>query len=81
MQMSVSKEMENRMDENNSTPARKARELLWISKPWVETVMADGAWASPENNKKTGLKRPAWLEMPDTLCEFNANQQCNQKPL
>jgi hypothetical protein len=68
MQMSVSKEMENRMDENSSTPARKVRELLWISKPWVETVMADGVWARPENNKKTGLRRPDWFERPDTLC-------------
>jgi len=68
MQMSVNNEMGNRMDENSSTPARKVRELLWISKPWVETVTADGVGAIPENNKKTGLKRPAWLVWPDMLC-------------
>jgi hypothetical protein len=78
---SISKEMENRMDESNYKAARKVRGPPWISKPWVETVVTDGAWASSENNKKTGLKRPAWLERPDTLCEFNANRRCNQKPL
>jgi len=65
---SISNEMENRMDESNYKVARKVRGPPWISKPWVETVMADGVWARPENNKKTGLRRPDWFERPDTLC-------------
>jgi hypothetical protein len=54
---SISKEMENRMDESNSKSARKVRGPPWISKPWVETVITEGAWANSENNKKNGSQK------------------------
>ena len=39
IQITVSSEMENRMDDNNSTAERQAREPEFNARPWVETVM------------------------------------------
>jgi hypothetical protein len=39
MQITVSSDMENRMDDSNSTAARTAREPERTSRPCVETVM------------------------------------------
>jgi hypothetical protein len=39
MQISVSKETENRIDDSNSTPARHGREPDLSAKPCVETVI------------------------------------------
>ena len=61
---SISKELENRMDESNYMAARKVRGPPWISKPWVETVMAEGAWAGSENNKKRVSKDPLGKKGP-----------------
>ena len=40
MQMSVSREIEKRMDDNSSTTLRQTRESESSSIPWVETVMS-----------------------------------------
>jgi hypothetical protein len=40
MQMTVSSEIENRMDESSSTTLRQVREPVSSSMPWVETVMS-----------------------------------------
>ena len=37
--MTVSSEMEKRMDDSSSTAARKAREGVLSRQPWVETVI------------------------------------------
>jgi hypothetical protein len=39
MQITVNREIENRMDESNSTAARMKRERVWSSMPWVERVV------------------------------------------
>ncbi|MCY1372413.1 hypothetical protein D9M69_596170 [compost metagenome] len=39
MQMTVSSEMENRIDDNNSTVSLTMREPVRMCRPWVETVM------------------------------------------
>ena len=39
LQINVSSEMENRIEDSNSTAARIVREPVFNSRPWVETVM------------------------------------------
>jgi hypothetical protein len=43
MQITVSSDMENRIEDSNSTAARIVREPVFNSRPWVETVMDGGA--------------------------------------
>ena len=40
IQITVNSEIENRMEDNNSTLARQAREPDFSSSPWVDTVIA-----------------------------------------
>ena len=40
IQITVNSEIENRMEDNNSTLARQAREPDFSSIPWVDTVIA-----------------------------------------
>jgi len=50
MQMTVSSEIEKRIDDNSSTDARTVREPQLTFMPWVETVMRlDGEFVSPAN--------------------------------
>ncbi len=49
MQMTVSSEMENLIDDNNSTVSLTMREPVRMCKPWVETVMEK--WGERFNKK------------------------------
>lgn len=65
--MTVSKEIENRIEDSNSTAARIKREPDWSSRPWVETVMAaDGQLT--QKNRADHLK----VELPLLGCVANA---------
>ena len=66
MQITVSNEMENRIDDSNSTDARSVREPQLSFMPWVETVMpwiwmvaAGRAWRQPKRKGGLSRERPA----------------------
>jgi hypothetical protein len=79
MQMTVSSEMENRMDDSSSTHARTPREPRLSFMPWVETVMRDpgpvelaglvALGSKLAKHKKGGpsSERPAWMRLIERL--------------
>ncbi len=71
MQMMVSSEIENRMEDSNSTLARQAREPDFSSSPWVDTVIATHGVHKKSRPAFVGL--PHWKRMrvarPPTVCE------------
>ena len=59
MQITVSSEMANRMDDSSSTPARRAREPDWTRTPWV---VSDMEIKGQEAKKKGGAI--VWMDPP-----------------
>jgi len=60
IQITVNSEIENRMEDNNSTLARQAREPDFSSIPWVDTVIATHGVQKKGRPATLGL--PCWEE-------------------
>ena len=87
IQITVNSEIENRMEDSNSTLARQAREPDFSSSPWVDTVIATHGVHKKRQARACGT---ALLEKPRAGCAptlglcalgVNANRQYSPPPL
>src|SRR5258706_10838870 len=62
MQMTVSSEIENRIDDSNSTAERKLCDSVLRRRPWVETDMLVG-WVGEQKKAGPPRRRPPFFRV------------------